>query len=239
MSDYKEKQLGELGLWKEYKQNNNLTARKELLTSFDPLFKKTVEKFKTSGLPREALETQARFLAAQAMDSYDPNKAQLNTHITNHLKHMQRFVIDFQNVAKIPENRAIAISRYQNIKSHLEDKYGREPTIIELSEELDWSPAEISRMETEQRKDLTITSGEDLFVLNEFEEKDFTHEAIMYVYHSSDPIDQKILEYTFGLNGAKKLSVNEIAIKINKSPNFVKLRHKALADQIMNTRNLV
>lgn len=238
MSNYKLKQNDELQLWQDYK-NGKPEARITLLRSVDPLLRKNVEKFRNSGLPIEAVETEARSLAAQAFDTYDPNKSQLNTHITNHLKHLQRFVIEYQNVAKIPENRAIAISKFHNIKAHLEDKLGREPNTVELSDELGWSISEVERMQAEQRKDLTMTSGEDLFYENQFLDRDETLEAIWYVYHDSDDVDKKILELLFGLMGNPKLSIQNIAVKINKSPSFVTNRYKVLADQIMTVRGIV
>ncbi len=238
MSDYKSKQLNELELWQLSKQGD-VQARNMLLKSLDPLFKKNIDRYKNSGLPREYLETEARFLAAKAFESYDPSKAQLNTHVTNHLKHLQRSVIDFQNVAKIPENRAIAISKFKNIKSHLEDKLNREPNTIELADELNWSVAEVERMESEQRRDLTMISGEDIFYENSFDDRDMTLESIWYVYYDSDNLDKKILEYLFGLMGNPKLTVPEIAIKLRKPQSEILERYKFLADKIVETRDLV
>lgn len=233
-----ENKAKELKLWEDYK-GGNIGARKELLRSLDPLLKKNVNKYANSGLPRESLETEARFLTAKAFESYDPSKAQLNTHVTNHLKHLQRFVIEYQNIAKIPENRAIQISKFQNIKANLTEKLNREPTTIELSAELDWSPAEVERMIAENRKDLTMISGEDIFYEDQFRAQDLTLEAIWFVYYDVDSESKKILEHTFGLLGNQKLSVAEIAIRINKTDAYVLKRYKELADIINSARGLI
>jgi len=100
------------------------------------LLQKEVNKYAASPLPRTSLETEARILALKAFDSYDPNKAQLNTHVTNHLKHLQRYVLTYQNIGKIPEHRGIAISKFQNIKENLTEDLDREPTIVELADAL-------------------------------------------------------------------------------------------------------
>lgn len=75
-------------------------------------------------------------LALQAFDTYDPAKGKLNTHVMNYLKHLQRYVLDYQNVGKIPEHRGIAISKFQNRQSELQDNLGREPNVKELADEL-------------------------------------------------------------------------------------------------------
>jgi len=228
----------ELSLWKDYRKGD-FKARAKLLRSLNPLIQRSVNKYTNSGLPREALETEARTLAAGAFESYDPSKAALGTHVTNHLKHLQRFVIEYQNVAKIPENRAIAISKFLNIKTNLTETLGREPTTIELSEELNWSPAEVNRMLTEQRRDLSMISGEDILYENALKGQDVTLEAIYYVYYTVGNEDKKILEWTFGLFGNQRLSVSDIAFRLNKSETYIHKKYKELIEQINSARGYI
>ena len=234
-----ENKTKEIELWKNYHETGNIEARNELLRSMDPLLKKSVNKYVNSGLPRESLETEARTLVANSFKSYDPTKSQLNTHATNHLKHLQRFVIEYQNIAKIPENRAIQISKFQNVKSNLNEKLNREPNAMELADELNWSPAEVERMIAENRKDLTMISGEDIFYEDQFRAQDATLEAIWYVYYDVDNEDKKILEYTFGLFGNPKLPISEIAMKIGKTETHILKQYKNLADRINDARGLI
>lgn len=236
MADFSATKQRELDLWRRA-NDGDATAKVELLKSLDPLLKKNVNKFVNSGLPREALETEARFLASKAFKTYDPSKSQLNTHTQNHLKHLQRFVVEYQNIAKIPENRAIAISKFNNIKANLEETLNREPTVLELSDALQWSPMEVERMLAEQRKDLTMISGEDIFYEDQFRSQDPTIEAIWYVYYGdTDNEEKKILEYTFGLFGQRKYTVTEISMKLNKPNSYILKKHKELADKINDAR---
>lgn len=126
----------ELLLWKDWRTHRDKKARDELLISLSPLLHKEINKYVASPLPRTALETEARMLALNAFETYDPNKAQLNTHVTNHLKHLQRYTLIYQNIGKIPEHRGIAISRYQHVQENLEEDLDREPTIVEISDAL-------------------------------------------------------------------------------------------------------
>lgn len=232
----------ELQWWKDWSQHSDKKARNKLLKSLDPLLHKEVNKYVASPLPRTAIETEARMLALNAFNTYDPNKAQLNTHVMNHLKHLQRYALTYQNVGKIPEHRGIAISKYQHIKENLAEDLQREPTIIELADALSWTPAEVERMQRELRKDLSIVARKEEdedsrgFFDYTFTSTDPLKEAIEFVYFDSSMEDKKILEYVFGLGGKQILAPRDIALKINRSETYIKKRLKILAQEIQNVR---
>jgi DNA-directed RNA polymerase sigma subunit (sigma70/sigma32) len=159
--------------------------------------------------------------------------AALNTHLGHELKHLTRYVLEYQNVGKIPENRGIAISKFNNVKSNLVDELGRDPNVIELADKLQWSPAEVERMQSELRQDLNITQGkEEAFFDVGYNITDHTRDIVEFVYYSVGPEDKKILEYWFGIGGSPKLSVEEMALKMNKSPAQIRDMSKKLAEQI-------
>lgn len=105
-----------------------------MLDSLAPLIQSQINKFAGVDLPRASIEMEAKRLTILALESYDPTMAQMNTHIINYLKKLQRFVISYQNVAHIPEPRAIGIGKYQTIFENIEAEKGREPTITELAD---------------------------------------------------------------------------------------------------------
>ncbi len=224
----------ELILWKRWKRTKDPITMNALLKSMDPYLQSHVNKFSTSPLPRQAIESQARILAVKGFQTYDPNKgAALNTHLGHELKHLTRYVLEYQNVGKIPENRGIAISKFQNIKSNLKEELMREPTVLELADRLQWSAAEVERMQTELRQDLNVVQGkEEAFFDTGFNVTDMRHEVVQFVYYSVDPEQQKILEYWFGLGGNPKLTVDEMAVRLNKSPAQIRDMSKELARKI-------
>jgi len=214
----------ELGLWKEYTSGNKKSLP-ELVGSLDPVIQFNVNKFTGVPLPRTALEAEARRLTINAFDTYNPNKgAGLSTHVTNHLKHLQRYVLTYQNVGKIPEHRGIAISRYQNIRDNLEQEMNRPPTTTEVSDSLGWAPAEVERMETEMRQDLSIGTGREdtsSFFDASFNTTDKTKEILHFLYYSptTDSLTKKVMEYRFGFGGTPIILTSEIVqkLKINES----------------------
>ena len=241
MSTLQERKDKEMELWKEWKAGDNNAAGSQLLHSMDPLIQQQVGRYAASGLPRVALETKARKLAYDSFQSYDPSKAGLNTHVVNNMRHMQRFVLEYQNVGKIPEHRGILITKYNNTNRMLETSKGREPTLAELSGELGWSLAETERMQTELRKDLTIVQETDeddssAFFDAKLYETDKLKDYISFVYHSSPAEDKKIIEYSFGMGGSEILKVKDIAGKLNKSESYVRKRRAAIAEKIQAHR---
>ena len=235
----------ELELWKSYKAGNK-QALQSLLLSLNPLIQGQVNKFAGVGLPRIAIEMEAKSLAIQAFDSYNPALAQLNTHVTNYLKKLQRFVMNYQNIGHIPEPRAMAIGKYNTIYENLETEVGREPTITELSDAMSWSPLEVERLQSELRKDLSIThaTGDEddasfYFYQNPFDEEGAeTRNLLHFIYYDADPLNKKIMEYTFPQFGTtvSPLSRKEISQKLHITTNEVRKRMQDIATQLQELK---
>lgn len=232
----------ELELWKQYKYQGDNEAKKRLLKSLRPLIQYRVNQFRNSGLPMSSLELEGMKLAAQALDTYDPSRGtQLNTHVTNYLKKVSRFATTYQNVGHIPEPRALMIGQYKAIYSNLEDEKGREPTVSELADAMNVPEAEIERLQKEDRSDLSIElrgdTGEDdaggfFYDIIGEQQSSPTKQALDFTYFDSDPVDKKILEYTFGLKGTPQKNLTEIKQKLNLSDTELKKRKKKLASNI-------
>jgi RNA polymerase primary sigma factor len=224
----------ELATWKKWKRTSNSEHLNSLLRSMEPLLQSAVNKYNTSPLPRPAIESQARVLAVKAFHTYNPKfGTQLNTHLVNELKHLTRYVLEYQNIGKIPENRGIAISKFHNIKANLMDELGREPTTTELADGLQWSVAEVERMQSELRQDLNITQGkEEAFFDVGYNVTDKTRDVVEFVYYSVGAEEKKVLEYWFGMGGVQKLTVEEMAEKLHKTPAQIRDISKELAQKI-------
>lgn len=228
----------ELNVWKQWKKTKDPSHLSSLLRSMDPFLQSHVNKYVTSPLPRPAIEAQARILAVKGFNTFDPNRGvQLNTHLGHELKHLTRYVLEYQNVGKIPENRGIAISKFKNVKSNLTEELGREPNITELADKLQWSLNETQRMQKELRQDLNIVQGkEEGFFDTSYNTSDQDRDLVEFVYYSSSPDEKKVLEYWFGMGGAPKLSVDDMAIKMNKTSAEIRNISKELARRIQEAK---
>ena len=232
------RQERELELWKRYKFHNDLAAGQELMKSMAPIINQQVAKYAGVALPKASIELEAKKLIYKAFDTYNPKLSQLNTHVINYLKKLQRFVINYQNVGHIPEPRARQIGRYNTIYDNLESEKGREPTTLELADAMTWPVAEVEKLQLELRSDLSIDSGsgddEEMgrffeFMSNPYSPEQFrVKQAIEFVYYDVDPIDKKIMEYSFGLSGMPKLKDKDIAVRLGMSPQQLSKRKKKL-----------
>jgi DNA-directed RNA polymerase sigma subunit (sigma70/sigma32) len=229
----------ELKLWEDWKVGSKV-AQNKLIKSLDPLLQSQINRYQHPSIPRSALEAESRKLALEAFKTYDPTKAQLGTHVTNHQKHLQRYVLNYVNIGKIPENRALAVGKFQKIKQNLMEDLGREPNTVELADSLTWAPREVERMESELRKDLAInTGGEDeAFFENILYSTDTTKELIMFIYHDSSPEDKLIIEYTLGMGGKPRLEVKDIALRTGKPEVYIRRRRQKFAEQVNNAKRM-
>ena len=235
MNEFKNK---ETELYNRYKQGDQ-NAKIELISSLAPLINSSVNKFNTSGLPPIAIKLEGQRLASMAIDCYDPNKSQLNTHVMNYLQKLSRFVNTYNNVGHIPEPRILLIGKYNNIKSNLEADKGREATLTELSDAMQLPILEIERLQTELRKDLSTTliaEDEDDTGFYEYTENigndPKLKEAIDFVYFDADPVDKKILEKTLGLYGNIKVTGKDLTRSLFITDADLKKRKEKLAKEI-------
>jgi len=237
MEEKQIKQIQELELWTRYKAGDE-EAKKELIYSLKPLINSQVNRYKGSGLPLISIELEGIDIASNALDTYEPSKSQLNTHVVNNLKKLSRFVTGYQNIGHIPESRVFLIGKYNAIFENLSNDLGREPTIFELADAMSISPVEIERLQTELRKDLSMElAGDDeqkgFYMFARPEEEDpRAKQAREFVYFDADAIDKKILEYTYGIGGVPRLKFNEIIRRLKISDSNLKKRKKDLANRI-------
>lgn len=149
----------DLDLWKKWdaggRRRNDLTG---LLSRFDPLVSKQVAIYRRTNIPDSAIRAKAQLQLVKAFETYDPNKgAKLNTHANWAMQPLKRFITSQQNFAKIPEPMVYRIQEFNMARQDLSDKLGRDPSVMELADELKWPQRHVEKMQKVQRKDLSAT----------------------------------------------------------------------------------
>lgn len=107
-----------------------------------------------------ALEGHLTALAVDAFHSWDPDHpsgATLQTHVINNLRPALRKVIQWQNVARIPEEDALRIGQVGRAEAALSDQFGRPPTLGEIAKEVGISEKQVGRVKKRQIAD--VSSG--------------------------------------------------------------------------------
>ena len=211
--ELKERQARDFALWETWKSGGK---RKEdlapLLAAFKPLIDMKVNVFANKvRIPPSAIELAHKRAFVKGLETYNPERGSLGTYIYRYLDKAKRWIIENQNVGRVPENRAYKIGKYRAIKSELADKLGRAPNIKELSNELGWPVAEVDRMDSEDRADL-VSQG--------FEEDPFTivtskeEEVLRLFKYELTPQQREVYEYLTGIGRPKMASTGDISKKM-------------------------
>jgi hypothetical protein len=195
----------ELFLWDQWKkggQTPELSA--PLLKSLRPVIYSQGVRAWADRVPVQTpvLEAKAVQITLGALENYSPEKAQLNTHITNQLKGMHRFATTRQNMTRLTEARRRLVGPYQRARSRLKDKLEREPTVMELADEMKESPANVEKLMLEMKDDLMSSAAMDDPFLDETPESRLKLQLIRY---SLTPDEVKVLDYLMGTGGKPKV----------------------------------
>jgi len=217
-------------LWKSWKKTKDEDTLGELLRSMDPLIQKRVGQFMGAPLPRSAIEAEARKQAIKAIETYNPKMgAALGTHVNNYMQKVYRYVSTYQNVGRLPESRVAKIDLFNKTKAYLAEQKGREPSTVELADELKWAPREVGRMEVELRKDLGLETS---FGEMKFLDFDQNADLLNYGYFELGPEEQLVFDYSIGMHGKMRLTMEDIAKRLGKTPRQIGLIKQRIVDKL-------
>ena len=207
-TELSEKQKAEMQLWRDWKATKSINVLDQLLDSYAPVISNVVSTYSSAPLPKAAIEGEAISQVINAFNTYDPKKgAALNTHVFNNLQKVYRYVASYANVGKIPEARVAKVGIFNDVTAQLENKFNRNPSVQELSDELNWPQEEVVRMKREVAKDLSL---EDLPFISA-EQDDKTRNNLYFFYNSLSQENKIIFEGLTGLYGKKKTSESAVA----------------------------
>jgi DNA-directed RNA polymerase specialized sigma subunit len=132
----------------------------------------------------------------------------------------------------IPEYRNMKMAIFKSVRDNLTDRLGYEPSIAQMSDEMNWSQAEVQRMNEELSGEVTASNAEFDFYGNarQFEHKDKA--LVDYLYHELEGKDKVIFEHTFGYGGKPILKNKDLATKLHTNEMFVHRAKKRLADKV-------
>ena len=197
----------ELETWKRWKQNPNQQDFEWLYNSQKPIIYRAADRYlKSTTLPKAAVRSDMLRQYITSLDSYDPSKSSLKTHIFRNMQHTGRYITKYQNTGKIPEDRAKLIGLFQNREAHLRDMLGREPSNAEIADDMTASMAEIAELQ-KQKKVTPRTVG----LLKQEIRRDLLAEApggevstensrltdhLIFMHGSLSPEQQLVLEHT-------------------------------------------
>lgn len=212
----------ELQMWHEWNASGRHPDKlKPLLDSFKPLIESRAYVYKRQKLeiPTAAIDAEFQKQFVNALKTYDPSKGtSLGTWVYSSLRKAGRYIKNYQNIGKIPEERIGMITQFQQAKSELTDKLGTEPDTLTLAQHLKWPRKLVETMEKENRKDLP-TSGWETDPFELLSSPDL--ETLRLIQYELTPEERSVYEYTFGMNGKPSLSPGDISKKLKMHPSRV------------------
>lgn len=190
----------DIELWRQWKKTRAPSDLQALLTQMNGILMREVGKWAPS-MSRSYLEGEAKRLAVEAFETYDPNfGAALSTHIASRLVKLSRVVYATQNTARLSETKNLLFHTYHTATHDLRDRHGREATNEELADHLGWSPKKLESFQRQsQRKE--FVESEDHPEVDDAEDH-----LVDYIYHDLTPLQKQIFEHSTGYLGKQKLS---------------------------------
>ena len=231
--DYLEDEYREpYGTWKA---DPTPEANTSILKTLDPVIQKGL---KTYGSDQRSplLVSKARMLTLQGLRNYDSKRSRLQTHLMNQYRGLQRASRQQNEVLRAPERIIYDAAKLRKYEDELTHELGREPTDQELLDRTGFSGDRLAKVRgyrpgysegQMEQVDSNLLSAAAMI------DPQAQQAWIRLVYEDMPPLDQKIMEYSLGMNGRKPLSNLEIAKKLGRSPGAISQR-KAKIQQVLD-----
>ena len=223
-------------MWQTWKDNNESPEHMEpLLNSLQPLLRRHTNRY-AGKVPvhTDAIHAEVTNRSIVALRRYDPTRSQINTHLTNELKAVHRYVVNRQNLSRITEDRANKVGQYQRSTAILYEELGRQPSSQEVADHMKVSLITVTRLEQEVRKDLLASGAEaDPFL----DESPRDREILRLIPHELNRDEMLVFECLTGYGGKQKItSTGKIALKLGWSASKVSQVKLSIANKINQYR---
>lgn len=209
-----------------------------MLSAVDPIIQKGVSMYGDGASP--LIRSRARKLALQSLGSYDRGRSRLQSHLLNHMQGLRRISRQQHEIIKAPERVLLDSHKLHQHEQELLDKLGRDPSDDELANKAGIS---LKRIKYVREWQPGLTTGQLSAIDPEsspaIRASQKTRDAwFEVVYDGLSPIDKKIMEWSLGMHGREKLSNQEIANKLSRSPGAISQRKAKIQHIIRQEESL-
>lgn len=213
--------------WQQTKTPDTNTA---LLKTIQPVIDTAVASYAGANA-NPTIRSRAKIMALKALDTYDPNRGNVRTHLLSQLQSLRRLSAQSQNIISIPEQVGLDYGTLSDTESELYDELGRDPTDDELADRTGLSVRRIRKVRAFNQP---ISEGTTQQVTDEGQPGDVassipgaTNAAdawFDFVYDDLSPTDKLVADLALGRHGRRRASTQEIARRLNITPGAVSQR---------------
>jgi DNA-directed RNA polymerase specialized sigma subunit len=190
-----------------------------------------------------ALKTRAKLMTLKALQSFDPARGNVRTHLLSQLQGLRRLAAQEQNIISIPEQVGLDFQKLTAAEDELRDRLSRDPSDDEVADFTGLAKRRINKIRAfnkpiaegstviETADDYADSGGVASRIPGQTTEQDAW---MNFVYEDLTPTNKLIMDMSLGRNGKKKTSVQEIARRLNITPGAVSQRAAKIQEMLNN-----
>jgi len=231
-------------LYQQWQKQRSPQLNARFLQQLDPVIRNAIQVHTGSFNP--LIYSQARRLALEALERYDPTRAKLHAHLYQHLRGLKRINRQQTQAVRVPERLHFERYYLDKYTEELTNELGRSPSDQELADRMG---VPLKRLGQIRRFQPEVNDGRFVGVDGDSGEatrfsaavrlphRDPTQAWTEIVYSDLDPYHQQVMEYTLGLHGKPQLANQDIAKKLKRSPGAIsqaKARIQKMLDEGQN-----
>jgi RNA polymerase primary sigma factor len=215
--------------WQTTRTPENNTA---ILKTLQPVIDTAVMSY-AGQAASPTIRSRAKLMALKALDTYDPQRGNVRTHLLSQMQSLRRLSAQTQNIISIPEQVSLDFSRLSENENELRDQLGRDPADDELADATGLSVRRIRKIRAFNQPVAEGMTTRDVGPDDNYGGDSAsnipgsTRSAdawFKFVYEDLSPVDRLIADMTLGRNGRKKTSTQDIARRLNITPGAVSQR---------------
>jgi RNA polymerase primary sigma factor len=205
------------------------------------------KKYQNQGLPLSDLISEGNIGLMNAIERFDVTKGY---HFISYAvwwirQAILKAICEKSRMIRLPLNRANELVQIEKVKKELQSTRGEEPPVADIAKQLDMDSAHVSDLLNISRElvslETPIYAEKDSSLLSDFiEDKEYRapdehvmdkslREDINAVLRTLSDKESDIIQYRFGLNGRRPLSLKEIGSRYNLTKERIRqIEKKAL-----------
>lgn len=220
-------------LYPEWQKNQTPEMNTKVLGAVQPIIDTAISSYAAAGAS-PTIKSRARLMALKALNTYDPKKGNVKTHLLSQLQSLRRLSAKEQNIISLPEQAGLDFQRLSAAENELRDALSRDPSDDELADMTGLSTRRIKKIRSFQQP---VSEGMTAARSAMSEDNANTDVAstlpnytkqtdawLNFVYDDLTPTDKLIMDMTLGRNGRRRASTQDIARRLNITPGAVSQR---------------
>lgn len=228
-------------VYEQWKQQPNPENNQKVVKTLQPVIDTAVSSYVGQNASPN-IKSQARLMALRALNTYDPSRGNVKTHLLSQMQSLRRLAAKAQNIISIPEQVGLDFKRMNDAENELRDSFGRDPSDEELADSTGLSTRRIRKirmfhqpisegMTAARTGDSDDSTNTEIASVTPNNTRD-TDAWLNFVYDDLAPVDKLIMDMTLGRNGRRRASTQDIAQRLNITPGAVSQRAAKIQQMI-------